>query len=104
VIAGSEQLSVGTFLVLLRNYWICAFVSAAIGAIVGASYGEHRVTLAIAAMKAKWGWVCGTGLHIPVYFWTIVGALLGAFLGLQIRRILLGRARASSASTDGTMS
>ena len=50
-------------------------LSAALGAAAGLAYGEHWKVLEIAAMKAKWGRVCGTWLEQRLWFWIILGAV-----------------------------
>ena len=63
-----------------------AFVLTVIGAISGYLYARHSIALAVAHMRTTWGWVCGTGLEIPLYFWTPVGAFAGIMLGIFTSR------------------
>ncbi len=65
---------------------VMVLVLAFVGAAAGFAYGWYSVELAIAHMRAHWGWVCGTGLEIPLYFWTSVGTLAGACTGAVLLR------------------
>ena len=100
----SEQPSLTGLLMHLRTRWSYALFTAAVGSMAGAAYGWYRVTMAVAWMKERWSWVCGTGLHFPVYFWAIVGGLAGAFAGLLIRRIVVRQAQTSAAGSNSTTS
>lgn len=47
------------------------------GAGVGYAYAWYRIELSIARMREQSGWVCRTGIDMPLYFWTPIGAIAG---------------------------
>jgi hypothetical protein len=51
------------------------------GLLLGFVYAKHQIALSVAYMRAHWGWVCGTGLEVPLYFFPPVGALVGLAIG-----------------------
>ena len=57
-------------------------------ATLGLFFAEHKVAQAIASVRAKGILVCGTGLEIPLVFWTIVGAIFGLVLGNATWRLI----------------
>ena len=59
---------------------------AIVGALLGFIYGQYRVYAAVAHMKERWGWVCGTGLEFTLWFWSIIGALIGIGFGVASAR------------------
>lgn len=68
-------------------------ISALVGAVAGSLYAQHSIALAIARMKARYGWACGVGLDFPLYFWPVVGALLGLVVGRLALRYRQARVR-----------
>jgi|GEM_PF-3880593 len=60
-----------------------------VGAIAGYFYAKHSVAETVAHMRAKWGWVCGTGLDIPFYLWTPIGSLVGLLFGIFSWRLFV---------------
>jgi hypothetical protein len=68
----------------MRNQWIRSiyFIAfTALGALAGYLYAQHSIAMSVAYMRSHWGWVCGTGLHEPLYIWTALGALVGWIVG-----------------------
>ena len=70
---------------LTRTTYI--FTLALLGAVLGFLYAKHRIALTIGYMRAHWGWVCGTGLDVPLYLWTAVGAIAGSALAIASWRL-----------------
>lgn len=61
---------------------------AVIGAGLGYAYARYDIAARMAYMRAKWGWVCGTGLDVPLYVWPSAGAIVGLLLVAGVRRLL----------------
>jgi len=57
------------------------------GSVAGYAYARHQIALSIAYMRAHWGWVCGTGLEVPLVLFTPLGALVGFALGVVTWRL-----------------
>ena len=65
---------------ITRALYVFLFTVA--GAALGFLYAKHRIALSIAYMRTEWGWVCGTGLEFPLYFFTPVGGFAGVIMGI----------------------
>ena len=70
-----------------RSWGISVFGYGLLGGLLGFGYGWYRVLSAMQYMREKWGWVCGTGLHFPLYFWSTVGAICGCVFGALLYKI-----------------
>ena len=62
-----------------------ALLSVALGAAVGACVGVYQVERSVERMLERHGWVCGTGLYIPVYLWSFVFTCLSLSLYFAVR-------------------
>jgi len=51
------------------------------GLLLGFIYAKYQIAFSVAYMRAHWGWVCGTGLEVPLYFFPPIGALAGLAIG-----------------------
>ncbi|TMN88592.1 hypothetical protein CWB72_12675 [Pseudoalteromonas phenolica] len=49
----------------------------ALGAIIGFGIAKYQIAQNIQAMQEYFGWVCGTGLDLPMYIWIPVGSITG---------------------------
>lgn len=56
-----------------------------LGAAAGSDYAQYRNGLAVAYMKARWGWACGTGLQERVVICSVLGGALGVFVVFAAR-------------------
>ena len=64
-------------------------LSLAAGATTGAAFGIYQVERTVERMLSQYGWVCGTGLYLPVFIWAIVfaGLSMALYLAFRDRRI-----------------
>jgi hypothetical protein len=70
---------------ILRRLYVAAFVIA--GTVAGFLYAKHSIAISVAFMRAKYGWVCGTGLDMAFIVWTPFGALTGFAFGVATWRL-----------------
>lgn len=70
----------------LRRTYVAAFVI--VGTIAGLLYAKHSIAMSVAFMRAKYGWVCGTGLNAAFIVWTPLGAVTGLAFGVGTWRLI----------------
>lgn len=70
----------------LRRVYVAAFVIA--GLVTGLLYAKHSIAVNVAFMRAKYGWVCGTGLDTAFFVWMPLGALTGFAFSIATWRLV----------------
>ena len=68
----------------MKCRWCFLVLSVAAGTTVGFLIGLYQMYLNAEAMREAYGWACGTGATIPLFFWTPIGFGSGWFLGALV--------------------
>jgi hypothetical protein len=66
---------------------LCTLALVIAGSLLGVLWAKHQIALNVAYMREHWGWVCGTGLDLPLYFFLPIGAILGMLVSLIAWRL-----------------